>query len=212
MIDLNEIKFLPIDLPRAHCDPEKIKKYMDSESVRINYSWTEKVDQPWNHVIVRDPSFDHGGVISGSRWRSDFYENFPEVVDSVESLPFQKISYVYLFEQCIEVKPHFDVVGKNFNAFLEPASYRINLLMETSTAFYICDNDSCDVYSHPRFPADSNIWTFSNKKYRHGSKLPEADKRKIILIIGKGILNKEKHLQLLSKSYEKYKNFVLLNS
>jgi hypothetical protein len=209
-ISLNDLRFLPVDVPYAKCDSQKIKQFMDSESVRVNYPWTEKINQPWNHVIVRDPSFNEiKGIIPGSNWRSDFYYEFPEVVNTVENLPYQKISYVYLFEQCIEVKPHFDVVGKNFNEALEPASYRINLLMEDEQAFYICDSEAGDTYSHPRFPPDSNTWVFSNKKFMHGSLIPESGKRKILLVIGKGILNSEKHLKLLENSYLKYKNFIL---
>lgn len=210
MNEINNLNFLPLDLPFVVCDPAKIKNFMDKNSTRINYSWTEKVDQPWNHVIVRAPQFkDKTSQIPGSGWRSDFKLEFPEVVIAVENLPYIKISYIYLFEQCIEVKPHFDHLGKNPNTFLEPASYRINLLMEDDEAFYICDDVNCTSFTHPKFPKETNTWVFSNKEVMHGSIIPKIGKRKILLIIGNGILNDELHYELLKKSYNKYQNFVL---
>jgi len=210
MIKINDLKFLPLDLPYVKCDPNKIKKFMDANSTRTNYSWTEKVDQPWNHVIVRSPKFrDKEIQIPGSGWLKDFRLEFPEVVDAVENLPFLKISFVYLFEQCIEVRPHFDHLGKNPNTFLEPASYRINLLMEDERAFYICNDKKCTSFTHPQFPRDTNTWTFSNKDVMHGSLIPETGKRKILLIIGNGVLDEGKHQALLEKSFIKYQNFTL---
>jgi hypothetical protein len=210
MTNINDLKFLPLDLPYVTCDAEKIKNFMDLNSTRINYSWTEKVQQPWNHVIVRSPKFkDNTAQIPGSGWREDFKIEFPEVVNAVERLPYLKILYVYLFEQCIEVAPHFDHLGKNLNVDLEPASYRINLLMEDQQAFYICNDIECSSFTHPQFPLYTNTWVFSNKETMHGSIMPENGKRKILLIIGSGVLDESLHLELLKKSFIKYQNFIL---
>ena len=207
---MNNLIYLPLDVPYVECDSEKIKKYMDKRSSRVNYTWTECIDQPWNHVIVRSPAIQpKDGEIDGSGWRHDFKNLFPEVVAGVERLPYTSISYVYLFEQVIDVKPHHDNVGKNPNEHLEPASYRITLLMEDQETFYICNDIECSTYTHPRYPSDTNTWAFSNNSVPHGSVLPKDGKRKILLIVGGGTLDVSLHKELTNKSYEKYKDYVI---
>lgn len=209
MNDVTELRFLPLDLPYVECDSKKIKQYMDTNSVRVDYNATNEINNPWNHVIIRSPLFKRQrNTISGSGWRDDFKNEFSHVVQSVENLPYSKISFVYLFEQCIDVKPHLDSVGGDANKSLEPASYRMNLLFEDENTFYICDNDKCTNFSYPSFPKDSNTWVFSNKKYKHGSILPKGKKRKILLIIGNSILDHQKHFELLERSYKKYSQFT----
>jgi hypothetical protein len=202
--------YAPLDVPYVHCDSDNIKRYMDKRSSRTDYSWTEGIDQPWNHVIIRSPRVPTLDTeIPGSGWRPDFKRQFPEVVAAVEQLPYNSIAYVYLFEQVIPVKPHFDHVGKNENTHLEPASYRITLLMEDTEAFYICDDETCTTYSHPRYPSDTNTWAFSNETRPHGSLLPKLGTRKILLIIGGGVLDEDKHFELLKRSYAKYSEYII---
>jgi hypothetical protein len=207
---MNNVKYLPLALPRVECDSTQIKNYIDNRGSRVNYSWTECVDQPWNHVIVRAPVIkSKDGEIPGSGWRPDFKKTFPAVIDAVERLPFTSIKYVYLFEQIIDVKPHHDNVGKNPYEHLEPASYRITLLMEDQETFYICDDFQCTTFTHPRYPTDTNTWAFSNNSVPHGSVLPRGGKRKILLIIGGGVLDEAKHKALIADSYQKYKDYVI---
>jgi hypothetical protein len=209
MIKLNDLKFLPLDVPYVHCDHEKIKNFMDQESTIVDYEATKEINDPWKHVIIRSPLIKRKKeLIPGSGWRKDFQLLFPEVVDAVEQLPYSKISYVYLFEQHIHVKPHFDSIGGDNNKLLEPASYRINLLIEDVETFYLCNDEKCESYTHPTFPKESNTWVFSNKHFKHGSILPKQGKRKILLIVGNGILDVEKHKALLLKSYEKFKDYT----
>jgi hypothetical protein len=210
MTNLNNIRFLPLDIPYVKCDSNKITEFMDNESTIVDYEATKEINNPWKHVIIRSPLIKRNReLIPGSGWRKDFSLLFPEVVQAVESLPYMKISYVYLFEQHIDVTPHLDSIGGGKNKFLEPAAYRINLLMEDTETFYLCDNVECTSYTHLKFPENTNTWVFSNKKFKHGSNLPKHGKRKILLIIGNGILDSEKHMDLLLRSYNKYKNFVI---
>lgn len=209
MIDINSLKFIPLDLPYVYCDPKNIKDYMDHNSTRTEYEWTEKVQHPWNHVIVRAPTIrDRSKRIPGSGWRPDFKELFPEVVEAVEQLPYEKITYVYILEQCIEVPPHFDYTGRCSDSLLEPASYRISLLMEDQETFYICDDKECTSHRYPVFPKSTNTWAFSNKETMHGSLMPAKGKRKILLSIGHGTLDKAKHFELINQSILKYQKYI----
>ena len=207
---MTRVTYTPLDVPYVECDGDTIKRYMDKRSSRTDYSWTEDIDQPWNHVIVRSPRVPVlEDEIPGSGWRPDFKRLFPTVVSAVESLPYTSISYVYLFEQVIPVKPHYDHVGKNSNTHLEPASYRITLLMEDEEAFYICNDTECSTYTHPRYPTDTNTWAFSNETRPHGSLMPKQGKRKILLIVGGGVLNENVHNELLNRSIAKYSDYVI---
>jgi hypothetical protein len=205
--DIHKLNFLPLDLPYAECNPNDIKDYMGKNGSRTSYDWTEKINNPWNHVVVRIPERrPSNGEIIGSGWRPDFKRRFPKVVEVVELMPYEKINYVYIMEQVIEVLPHYDYASKNPYDHQEPATYRISLLMEDSKSFYICENDTCEIRRHPLFPSETNCWVFSNKNFKHGSTVPSNGYRKILLAVG-GILNEKKHYELLESSYDKYHNY-----
>lgn len=206
---LNDIKFLPLDIPLAECDPDKIKNYMDRKGKRTNYNWTEKINDPWNHVVVRLPELTpSNGEIPGSGWRADFKRTFPEVVKTVESFPYTEINYVYILEQVIDVIPHLDHASKNPFLHLEPATYRITLLMEDLNTFYFCKDKDCSHIQFPVFPEDTNSWVFSNKEFMHGSFIPRNGKRKVLLAVG-GILDEKRHFELLERSVDKYMKFII---
>ncbi len=206
---LNNIKFLPLDLPMAICDPDKIKNYMDRKGKRTDYDWTKKINDPWNHVVIRLPELTHSiDEIPGSGWRADFKRTFPEVVKTVESFPYTEIKYVYILEQVIDVIPHLDYASKNPLLHLEPATYRITLLIEDGETFYCCKDKDCTDTVFPVFPEDTNSWVFSNKEFMHGSIIPKNGKRKILLAVG-GTLDESRHFELLSRSADKYIKFII---
>lgn len=207
---IKNVIYLPLALPYVQCDAEKIKKFIDKRGTRVDYPWAADIGQPWNHVVVKSPLIpETAGEIPGSGWRPDFKKIFPEVVAAVESLPFTSMVCVYLLEQIIDVKPHTDYMGKNSIDHLEPASYRISLLNEDYETFYMCNDVECTTYQHPTYPEDTNTWVFSNRSKPHGSITPSQGKRKIILIIGGGILDETRHLKLLEESYKKYSDYVI---
>ena len=204
----NDINFLPLDLPFASCDPKSIKSFMDTRGKRTDYLWTKQVNDPWRHVVVRVPEIEPlSDEIPGSGWRIDFKKRFSDVVKVVEMMPYNRIDYVYILEQIIEVKPHLDVASKNPLEDLEPATYRITLLMEDDETFYICNDNKCNEIIYPTFPKETNSWVFSNKNFMHGSKLSEKSARKVLLAVG-GELNLEKHIELLNQSYTKYSMYA----
>jgi hypothetical protein len=206
---LNDIKFIPLDLPYANCDSDKIKNYMDRKGKRTDYNWTKKINDPWNHVVVRLPELAPlAGEIPGSGWRADFKRTFPDVVSTVESFPYTQIDYVYILEQIIDVEPHLDYASKNPYSHLEPATYRITLLIEDTNTFYFCKDTECNHKKFPVFPEDTNSWVFSNKEFMHGSFTPKNGRRKILLAVG-GILDENRHSALISRSEDKYKNFII---
>ena len=209
MNDFGHINFLPLNLKAAEVDPDKIKRFMDKRGSRVDYYWTKQINDPWNHVVVRSPNIapeSHEKI--GSGWRPDFKKLFPDVVRLVEEFPYDKINYVYLLEQIIEVDPHFDFASKNPNIELEPATYRVTLLMEDTETFYLCNSTESNNRVHPQFPSDTNSWVFSNKNFMHGSILSNKNLRKVLLAVG-GDLNIKEHFELLRSSYDKYNRYIL---
>jgi hypothetical protein len=204
---LFNLNYLPLDLPYAKSDSDLIKYYMDKNGKRTNYTWTKQINDPWNHIVVRIPNTKSDfGEKPGSRWRSDFRNMFPDVIKVVEMMPYDKINYVYILEQLIEVSPHFDYASKNPMEHMEPATYRISLLMEDTESFYICNDSDCTSTTIPVFPVETNSWVFSNRFNKHGSLMPKNNKRKILLAIG-GDINENEHYDMLSKSYDKYSEY-----
>jgi hypothetical protein len=81
--------------------------------------------------------------------------------------------------------------------------------MEDTEAFYICDDVQCTTHTYPRYPSDTNTWAFSNETRPHGSLLPKPGTRKILLIIGGGVLDEDRHHELLKRSYSKYPEYII---
>jgi len=208
-VDLKNLFFLPLDLPNlafknfssnfaAYCQtmPESsINTYSNGvqgkQSINKNY-WDEWVC--YTHV---------------NGWDENFVKKYPDEHEILKSLPYEKLIRLYFFKQIKELDPHTDIVTGLYTDY--PSAVRFWVINEelNSTFFFqrILKNGEI-VRKFPSYPLDSKWWAMNSTSISHGSYMPTVSKEKIIMGIY-GIPKYPEFLNMLEKSWSKYKNYSL---
>lgn len=194
--------FLPLDVPKIEIDKEVLIRYFDKYSVRTTKPYFKYLDYPWKIALQKDATIQGSDE---SNW-IPFIGALGNIKTVIDSLPFESIEMVYMFEQIIDVKHHIDYT-KDPDYTTEPSSYRFTLLHEYNKSFYVCDKDDGNrIFTS--LPLETNCWVIRSRDHYHGAIKPPIGYRKITLGIS-GKVNKEEHINLLKKSFNKYNKFAI---
>ena len=129
----------------------------------------------------------------------------PELKDILEALPYKQITGAMLNLHTNPLPPHRDDIldlsnpmsPERYNALLTP-HYEENSFFISKTL------DSEKIY--PKILKDYPIYAFNNKDFYHGAD-PVLDNR--IIMVCAGIIDHEKHSELINRSAEKFKDHVI---
>ena len=131
-----------------------------------------------------------------------FQEQFPELVECLNSLPFKQFGGILAVRQVSEIENHFDenVIREG----IEPLRYSIYLTNPNVNTLYI---EYQGVKHYPTFNDEFRCFAFNNFDAEHGADVPLGEK--IILFIT-GILDTEKHEELIMRSTNKFKETIII--
>jgi len=200
-----------------------IREPVDSNSLIPNYHTLDAVKFKWN------PDCEWA-------WMPEFEEQFPLLINDLnEKLPYSKITNVMLMSNYTVVHPHNDISNYDpevdnvqnarivLGGDMEPSSYRVLIDGSLDDTFFLSDPNVGEEsgrkwleldptpgvdynYKTVRMPEDTNVMVFPTFSITHGALIPESPK--IILSIH-GFLDKDRHNELLQKSYERYKDYAV---
>ena len=135
-------------------------------------------------------------------FHDDFEQRFPSLANAVRQLPFKEIGASGFIRQMgAEIEPHFDT--DNVYDFLEPRRYVFFVSKIEENTFYMYPNGK-KVY--PRIHSKYRLCAFNNSACEHGADPPKGWK---MLLSTTGILDKEKHEELIKRSVEKFSDYVI---
>jgi hypothetical protein len=129
---------------------------------------------------------------------------FPELFQTLFALPYKQILGAALSLNTNYLPPHNDEVDPNFPSSPE----RYNVLLSPhydQDSFYIC-KEKTGHRDYPTILKDYPVYAFNNKDIYHGAD-PVLDQR--VIMICSGIIDEEKHQQLINRSVEKFKEHVI---
>jgi len=205
--------FLPIDIPIFEHSEEIYKNF---KPIRTHTNWDVEP------VTMGDQSLPLGN-------RRPLGDTHPKLVEYIQKyLPFDDVYNLEIFRilpSCMEIKEHVDnsyLVGdtnsSNDNMHItpefmehqldtEPCGYRIMLYGDRNTLYYRV-NDNI-VYT--KLPDETNSYVLQTYNAPHGVHLSNIDRipflRTVVFVLGK--LNIKKHLELIDKSVNRYKNYII---
>lgn len=125
------------------------------------------------------------------------FEQFTGLVEAIKQMPFKEIGAVGLLRQLIYIEPHTDT--KDITRPKEPCRYMIFLTDPYENTFFIDDEL---VKIHP----DYRAFAFNNTDAKHGAHAPHGVK---ILISVVGILDHERHEEMIARSVAKFPEYVI---
>jgi hypothetical protein len=207
-MDLTKIILLPIDLPKLSLDRDKVLEYFDVRKTP---------HQDWNWVNFKpvNKSID-----------PDLLKIFPNLNEQFKALPLTdyESSHFDFREQVVNNKPHQDPIAKSLaDRDLGPTAYKNLVMRDMLETFYVLptsSNPNIQLYDKrprellspvfPILPNDTDWFALNNHVGYHGSFLAPPEYRKITMFIA-GKLDAVKHLEILNRSIEKYKDYIIYN-
>lgn len=208
-MNFNDIILLPIDLPKLSLDREKVLEYFD-ERKRPHQDWNWVPFKKMNQPI--DP---------------DLLKIFPELDEKLRELPlldYDNNGHFDFREQVVYNKPHQDPIAKSLvSEDLGPSAYKNLVMRDVLETFYVLPvSSNPDIIQYdsrpkeelnpifPILPNNTDWFVINNHIGYHGSFLVPTEYRKITMFIA-GRLDIEKHLELVNRSIEKYKDYIIFN-
>jgi hypothetical protein len=181
------ILFMPIDIEISESITQLNVDRSPADSLRLT-----KYNPYWNSTLidVNHPWYSTVGPI-------------------ISQLPFERITTITHKIQDREVGPHVDVYPdmlfqeNELDNIIEnePAGYRI-LIKGSNNKLEIFDGKE---WVAPNIPCFPSCYLINSTSMKH--RVKDDTNRELIYV--RGILNKEKHQQLIKKSYIKYKDYVI---
>jgi hypothetical protein len=213
---MKNLVYLPIDIDVEWPDEATIvdwfhnHKFLDTdyweyESNRHTWALAASCVEPkdWHRF---DPEMwgnrREEGINEGVLFHPGFEETFPSIANCIRQLPFKQLTVGGMLYQMGEIPPHQDTHDKNNPT--EPRRYTIYLTDPRYNTFYFCPDETGENKVYPNLV--SPCFAFNNADVWHGA---IATKRPKIILSIAGIVDNDKHEELLKRSLEKYKDYAL---
>jgi hypothetical protein len=207
-MDLTKIILVPVDLPKLSLDRKKVLEYFDARKT-LHQDWNWVNFKPVNKSI--DP---------------DLLKIFPMLDEHLKALPLldYESSHFDFREQIVNNRPHQDPIAKSLaDGDLGPTAYKNLVMRDILETFYVLptsSNPNIQQYDKsprhllspvfPILPDDTDWFVLNNHVGYHGSFLAPPEYRKITMFIA-GKLDEVKHLEIINRSIEKYKDYIIYN-
>ena len=206
MVGQMTVLYTPLDLPALDFDRNEFIKWHEEKRHRtqdnINYSKKDFI-APW--MVSFAYHVDYG-------WCNRFLKVIPNFKDILYNhLPYTDITYINFLEQKIPCQLHQDV-GSRPDREDEPGAYKAFMVYD-APLMYFQEGETKESLSEEKLyinhPNHLTKWfAINNYDAYHAAELPAEGQRKIIMtILGK--LDKQKHKEILERSLEKYKDYLI---
>jgi len=129
---------------------------------------------------------------------------FPELIDIANLLPFKDILGLVLNLHTTLLESHRDDL-LNLGVY-SPERYNVLLSPHYEQDSFFISKEKHGEKHYPKILKEYPIYAFNNNEAYHGADIV-LDKRVILILIGN--LDEQKHIELINRSVEKFKDYVI---
>jgi len=210
------ILYTPIDIEFEMPNEQEIIDWFNEHKIQDTDYWEYKQGRhTWCYVALRkepsswytyDPWLDwanHRKPIDNPElvFHPGFEEKFPGLAKCVKELPFDQVGTSGFIMQMGEIPPHQDTITEYDPD--EPRRYIIYVTEPEENTFYLLHNHK---KYYPQIDRKYRCFAFNNNNIEHGADSPKGTK---ILLSTVGILNRDKHKDLINRSIKKFSDKVI---
>lgn len=226
---MKNILWVPLDLPpiEKEITLANIKNLFDyvpnasQEERKILAEQKQHYKYAWNTFRLRYPGeqkVDWAGqnLNQNWEWTENAREHCPKLISYIEQyLPFSNLKAVSIMSSTGLVPLHLDMPlsapdhEKQNYIENEPSIFR--LLLDGSIrekSFYVASRSTGKQYV--TLPTDSPGWAMGCYSCGHGNDQIEPHQKLLVYLMGD--LDKNKHTELISRSFNKFKNYTVLST
>ena len=213
------ILFTPIDIEINYPAPNTLLSWIDDNKIVDEEWWAIKAERhDWILAASRENNVDWRQTDTIVNWDNDRvyrpelpYVNinpsltlngiFPDLEKLLNALPFKQIGVAGFLRQLNEIPLHVDT--PDHTNPMEPRRYLVYMTDLQYNTFYL--NDGQRDYNIT-LNDDYRVFAYNNTDIQHGARPPTGLK---ILLSVVGILDHDKHNELIQRSIAKFPNQVI---
>jgi hypothetical protein len=230
------VVWTPLDIPKLELDLDRLwevwqavaegrtigtaspwfdKKPEDLNSARhTKYDKTlDKVnDHDYRNLIVCKAEGSYHSADIAGEWEEFMYDEMPQVVEWLEAMPWDNIRWVgFVGRDAHGVGPHYDEYRplRHLLEPQEPSQVRVRWShLDWRNEHLYFTKDHAETRLYPQLPPDTNSMAYDGTVHEHGADAGYHPTERIQLM-PMGTLNIQKWHELLDRSIEKYKDYVI---
>lgn len=204
------IAYVPLDLPKVNITQEEIKSLPFADYHPWNDMWSQfvvkgRVDK-WDNIESHQEGFSNrfnDGDATFNPYLGDLREKFEL---ALSYLPYKECTYAQILSQKKSIVPHWDHYGEEtIPNEPEPAGLKIMLTHQDARSFFVM-KDANSKRDFIKIPPDTNSFAINERSVLHGARYIGKPKYVISTF---GIIDKNKHAELIERSREKYKDWII---
>ena len=165
-----------------------------------------------NLIILRADGSYHSADIKGE-WEEFMHDEMPEVVEWLEAMPWDNLRWAgFVGRDTHGVGPHYDEYRplRHLLEPQEPSQVRVrwSKVTDWKKEHLYFTKDHAETRIYPMLPPDTNSMAYDGTVHEHGADAGYHPTERIQLM-PMGTLNVPKWHDLLDRSIEKYKDYVI---
>jgi hypothetical protein len=201
-----DIVWTPLDLPVLDVDIDHVYELKQSETFQTTYQ-TANVG---TLLFLKDNCCGRAGI--NPDWHDFAMIEFPQVVEMVNSLPFQTIHQIFFVQTPREIPAHYDeekalvpLLRKQAPSHLH---FRWSKVTDWRNEYFYMTKDSGATRVFPMLPPTTNSFAYDGGTYEHGVERGFSITERLQLVIH-GVYDLPKWHSLLEKSFQTYKEYTI---
>lgn len=229
------VVYTPLDIPKLDIDVDLLWQlwqkhigvvdiYEGNKQFRVADPWFDDKTEYYpkqdmyssgmeyrNFHLIKNHNFSGYNHI-GDEWYPWVTENFPQIIEHLELLPFDNIRWCcFVGRDTHGVHPHYDdyhdIIPKMKD--YDPAAIRIRFSkVDWKNEHFYLTNTHGRKRLYPQLPPETNTFCYDATTNEHGGDRGfKPDYR--CQLMPYGVLNKDKYFELLERSIHKYKDYVI---
>jgi len=210
------ILYTPIDIEFEMPNEQEIIDWFHEHKIQDTNYWEYREGRhTWCYVALRQEPKSWYTYDAWLDWANErqpiddpdlvfhpgFEERFPGLAKCIRELPFDQIGTSGFIMQMNEIPAHQDTITEYDP--IEPRRYIIYVTDPEENTFYLWYNGK---KYYPNIDNKYRCFAFNNNDIEHGADAPINTK---ILLSTVGIMNEQKHKELIQRSIEKFNNKVI---
>lgn len=202
-----DIVWTPIDLPKLDIDMDHIAELAEDPVLQKFYYQTKNVGQ----LTFLKPN--HCGMAGDNPdWYDFALEQLPEVIEYIETLPFETIHQAFFVQSPRAIPAHYDEeLGMSKILKLQAPShlhFRWSRVTDWRNEHFYMTRDSDATQVFPMLPPETNAFAYDGAVFEHGVERGFSIRERVQLVIH-GVYDLTEWHELLEKSWQKYKEYAI---
>jgi len=207
-----DVVYTPVDMPNIDVDTQQVYDLWDSAALEKDYPGTTFGCEHGSGKVLFLKHNMFGHPLGDGEWFGWVDKEMPHIKKFIQQLPFKTIRQCSFVQPTAATVPHYDE-PINMVPYLRegaPCQYRIrwSKVTEPDNEVFFLSRDSGATKIYPVLPKTTNTFVYDGSVYEHGADrgFNFYDRCQIVI---SGTIDVPKHHQILEKSIEKYKEYVI---